>query len=108
MHFVGVDDRSHAEKLTNKFLYAEPLESEEALWVHELIGSVVVDTSGGQWGRCTGVISNPAHDILEIEGSVLVPMPFVVSCIAGVTTIDPPAGLRELSVAGSGPDEESD
>lgn len=107
MHFDGIDDRNAAEKLTNKFLYAEPIDSDEALWVHELIGSDVVDRSGASWGRCTGVISNPAHDILEIDGSVLVPMPFVVSCSNGVTVIDPPEGLRELSVDGGGPDGES-
>lgn len=107
VHFEGIDDRNAAEKLTNRFLYAEPIDSDEALWVHELIGSVVVDKSGQRWGRCTGVISNPAHDILEIDGSVLVPVPFVLSCIDGVTVIDPPEGLRELSTDGGGPDVES-
>ena len=95
VHFRGVDDRNMAEKLVNRFLYAEPVESDDALWVHELIGSRVVDTGGTEWGRCTGVIQNPAHDILEIEGGLLVPMPFVVSCADGTTVIDPPEGLRE-------------
>lgn len=107
MHFEGVDDRNAAEKLTNKFLYAEPLESDGALWVHELIGSMVVDAAGVTWGKCTGVISNPAHDLLEIDGSILVPMPFVVSCTDEVTTIDPPDGLRELS-SGEGSDRDPD
>lgn len=95
VHFEGVDDRNIAEKLTNKFLYAEPIDDDNALWVHELIGSQVVDVAGREWGTCTGVLQNPAHDILEINHELLVPMPFVVSHDSGVTTIDPPAGLRE-------------
>ena len=95
VHFEGVDDRNVSEKLTNKYLYAEPLEDDDALWVHALIGSRVVDVAGIEWGTCTGVLQNPAHDILEIDNSLLVPMPFVLNCEGGVTTIDPPAGLRD-------------
>jgi 16S rRNA processing protein RimM len=95
VHFEGIDDRNDAEKLTNKFLYAEPVESEDGLWVHQLIGSNVVDTAGEAWGTCTGVLQNPAHDILEIEGGLLVPAPFIVSTDGETTVINPPAGLRE-------------
>ena len=95
VHFEGIDDRNDAEKLTNKFLYAEPVESEDGLWVHQLIGSKVVDTAGETWGTCTGVLQNPAHDILEIEGGLLVPAPFIVSTDGDTTVINPPAGLRE-------------
>ena len=95
VHFEGIDDRNAAEKLTNKFLYAEPIDGAEGLWVHQLIGSEVEDTSGVSWGICTGVLNNPAHDLLELESGVLIPMPFVLSCDDGITVIDPPAGLRE-------------
>lgn len=95
VHFDGIDDRNDAEKLTNKFLYAEHVESEDGLWVHQLIGSQVVDTSGESWGTCTGVLQNPAHDILEIEGGLLVPAPFIVSTDGATTVINPPVGLRE-------------
>jgi 16S rRNA processing protein RimM len=95
VHFAGIDDRNDAEKLTNKFVYAEPVEDFDALWVHQMIGSQVVDRSGHQWGQCTGILQNPAHDILEIEGGILVPMPFVLSCDGKVTIIEPPDGLRE-------------
>ena len=95
VHFEGIDDRNAAEKLTNKFLYAEPIDGAEGLWVHQLIGSEVEDTSGVSWGVCTGVLNNPAHDLLELESGVLIPMPFVLSCDEGITVIDPPAGLRE-------------
>ena len=46
VHFEGIDDRNAAEKLTNKFLYAAPIDGAEGLWVHQLIGSEVEDTSG--------------------------------------------------------------
>lgn len=95
VHFSGVDDRNVAEKLVNKFLYAEPISEPGALWVHELIGSRVVDEAGEEWGVCTGVIQNPAHDILEINDEILVPMPFVVSCDGATTVINPPLGFRE-------------
>jgi 16S rRNA processing protein RimM len=95
VHFEGVDDRNDAEKMTNKFLYAEPVENEDGLWVHQLIGSNVVDTAGESWGTCTGVLQNPAHDILEIEGGLLVPAPFIVTTDGTTTVINPPAGLRE-------------
>ena len=95
VHFEGIDDRNAAEKLTNKFLYAAPIDGAEGLWVHQLIGSDVEDTSGVSRGICTGVLNNPAHDLLELESGVLIPMPFVLSCDEGITVIDPPAGLRE-------------
>ena len=99
VHFEGVDDRNEVEKLTNKFLYAAPVEDDDALWVHELIGSQVIGVDGSVWGECTGVLHNPAHDLLEIDGRLLVPMPFVKSYADGVTTIDPPDGLREALLA---------
>jgi 16S rRNA processing protein RimM len=95
VHFEGIDDRNAAEKLTNKFLFAAPIDGADGLWVHQLIGSEVEDMSGVSWGVCTGVLNNPAHDLLELESGVLIPMPFVLSCDEGITVIDPPAGLRE-------------
>ncbi|CAB4607877.1 unannotated protein [freshwater metagenome] len=106
VHFEGIDDRNAVEKLTNKFLYAEPIDSAEGLWVHQLIGSRVVDAGGEEWGTCTGVLHNPAHDLLEISTGVLVPMPFVLTCENGVTTIDPPQGLREALLSDASDDQE--
>ncbi len=98
VRFDGVDDRTAAEKLTNSILHAEPLtdDSDDALWVHELIGSRVVDRQGVDRGTCVAVVDNPAHDILELDSGALVPVTFVVTCSGGVTTIDPPEGLFEL------------
>ena len=103
VRFEGVDDRTAAGKLTNSTLLAEPLPDAggdggdaDALWVHELIGSRVVDNLGVERGNCIAVIDNPAHDILELDSGALIPVTFVVSCIGGITTVDPPAGLFDL------------
>jgi 16S rRNA processing protein RimM len=102
VRFDGVDDRTAAEKLTNAILMAEPLadddddDDDDALWVHELIGSRIVDRQGVDRGTCVAVIDNPAHDILELDTGVLVPVAFVLSCRGGVATIDPPEGLFDL------------
>lgn len=97
VHFAGVDDRSHAERLVNKALFAEPVERADTLWVHELIGSRVLEVSGVERGTCVGVVDNPAHDLLELADGALVPVTFVVSCVDGVTVIDPPEGLFDLA-----------
>ena len=77
-------------------LMAEPIDDPEALWVHDLIGSNVVDTGGVDHGTCVAVVENPAHDLLELESGALVPVVFVESCVDGVTTIDPPPGFFDL------------
>ena len=98
VRFAGVDDRTAAEKLTNTPVHAEPLDDDgdDALWVHELIGSRVVDQQGVERGTCVAVIDNPAHDILELDTGALIPAIFVLSCQGGVAMIDPPDGLFDL------------
>ena len=96
VHFEGFDDRTAVETLTNAPLHAEPVDDPDALWVHDLLGSQVVEVDGTERGECVGVLANPAHDILELASGALVPVIFVVSCIDGVTTIDPPDGLFDL------------
>ena len=99
VRFVGVVDRTAAEKLTNAVLQAEPIDvdgDDDALWVHELIGSRVVDQRGVDRGTCVAVIDNPAHDILELDSGALIPVIFIVSCRDGVAIIDPPDGLFDL------------
>jgi 16S rRNA processing protein RimM len=102
VRFEGVVDRTAAERLTNSILMAEPLDDvdddddEDSLWVHELIGSRVVDAQGVDRGTCIGVIDNPAHDILELDSGALIPVTFVTSCRAGTTTVDPPEGIFDL------------
>jgi 16S rRNA processing protein RimM len=91
--FEGVEDRTGAERLRGLSLQAEPIEDPEAMWVHELVGSRVVDRAGVERGVVVAVLANPAHDLLELDTGHLVPMPFVVSCEGGVTAVDTPDGL---------------
>jgi 16S rRNA processing protein RimM len=91
--FEGVTDRSAAEALAGLVLRAEAVADPEALWVHELIGSVVREVGGTERGTVVEVQANPAHDLLVLDDGALVPAVFVVSCADGVTVIDPPEGL---------------
>ena len=92
----GVAVREDAAKLTNAVVYAEPIHDDEALWVHELVGSRVVGPNGTEYGTCTAVLDNPAHALIETDLGVLVPIPFVVSQDNGVVVVDPPEGLLDL------------
>lgn len=91
--FDALFDRNAAERLTNRDVYAEPIDDPEVVWVHELIGREVRDTAGVVYGRCVAVIDNPAHPIMELEGGALVPTPFIVAHDDASVVIDPPEGL---------------
>ena len=93
IEFVGLDDRNVAQRLANQDLYGEPIQDSSILWVHEMIGSVVVGIDGKKYGVCVSVIDNPAHPIIELDTGGLVPVPFVASHVDGLITIDPPQGL---------------
>ncbi len=92
VRFAGVTTREEAEALRG-VLRAAPLEDAAALWVHELIGSEVVDATGAPRGRVVSVVANPASDLLELEGGALVPARFVTGHADGVVRVDVPAGL---------------
>ncbi len=96
IHLEGVDDRDGAEALAGRPIRAEPIEDSSALWVHELVGSTVVDRDGTARGTCVSVIANPASDLLELDTGALVPSVFVVESTAGRIIIDPPDGLFEV------------
>ncbi|MEY2740954.1 MAG: hypothetical protein RL283_1056 [Actinomycetota bacterium] len=83
VHFDGVDDPEHARLLSGEAVWAEPLASDGRLWVHEVIGSRVVDAGGTDRGRVVAVVDSPAHAMLELEDGTLVPVPFVVRREAG-------------------------
>ena len=79
---------------------AEALDDPEALWVHELIGSPVVEEGTGvERGRVVSVVANPAHELLELDSGALVPIVFVRSCEDGVTVVAVPEGLFEAPAA---------
>lgn len=97
VRFEEVADRTTAQRYTNVPVYAEPLDDPEELWVHELIGSDVVETDGTRRGTCVAVVANPASDLLELDSGALVPVVFVVDRAPGRIVIDPPAGLFEVA-----------
>lgn len=94
--FDEITDREDAKSLTNASLRAEPLPDAEGLWVHELIGSRVVELDGTSRGTCVALVDNPAADLLELDSGALVPVVFVTDVADGVISIDPPEGLFEL------------
>lgn len=96
VQFEGVTDRDGAEAMNGRSLSAEPLDDPDALWIHDLIGTRVVDTAGVERGVCVAVVDNPAHDLLELDTGHLVPVVFVTGLADGVVTIDPPDGLFDL------------
>lgn len=97
VQFAGVADRNAAEALRGTVLRAAPLDDPGAMWVHELIGSEVVDTEGRSYGMVESVEDNPASDLLVLPGGGLVPLTFVVAQEPGRVVIDPPPGLLDLA-----------
>jgi 16S rRNA processing protein RimM len=93
--FAGVGDRDGAEALRDVVLRAEPIVDPEALWVHELHGSEVVDVTGRRLGEVTAIEANPASDLLVLDGGGLVPLRFVVEHGPGRLVVDVPDGLLE-------------
>jgi 16S rRNA processing protein RimM len=94
--FAGVSGREGSDALRGVVLSAPPLPDQEALWVHELIGSSVVDVGGAELGRVSAVEANPASDLLVLEGGGLIPLRFVTASGPGRITVDVPPGLLDL------------
>ncbi|MGH8999424.1 MAG: ribosome maturation factor RimM [Acidimicrobiia bacterium] len=97
--FGGVATRNDAEALRSQVLCGPPEEDGDdgELWVHELVGTSVLDTAGTALGRVVAVEANPASDLLVLDGGGLVPLVFVVEAPpGGPIVVDPPAGLFDL------------
>lgn len=97
--FAGVSDRTQAEQLLGQVLTADVAEDQRAgddLWVHEMIGCVVVDRDARELGIVASVEANPAHDLLVLESGALIPIVFVTEHTAGRIVVDVPDGLFEL------------
>lgn len=94
----GVHGIDAAESLRDTVLFAPPLDDPDALWVHELIGSEVVDPEGVILGTVVSIQANPASDLLVLEAGGLIPLHFVVSNDPGVrVVVDIPDGLLDLA-----------
>ena len=98
--FEGLHDRSTAEQLHGQTLFAEPVDDPDALFVHELIGSTVVDAAtGAELGTVASVEANPASDLLVLDGSgTLIPVRFITDRDRDRRTVivDVPEGLLDL------------
>lgn len=96
VRFRGVGDRPGADALRETVLRAAPLDDAAALWVHDLVGAQAVRAQdGAALGRVVSVLSNPASDLLELEGGALVPVRFVVGRRGGEIQLDVPDGLLD-------------
>jgi len=94
--FAQIPDRTAAEKYANRALRGRPIDDPDALWVHEMIGRLVVEIDGTTRGVCVAVLANPAADLLELDTGALVPSNFVVSLGDETITVDTPDGLFDL------------
>ncbi len=94
--FEGIGDRNAADLLRGKIVSAEPIDDPEALFVHVLVGTDVVEVDGTRRGTVRAVIENPASDLLELDTGALVPLTFVVERRRDEIVIEPPAGLFDL------------
>ena len=94
--FAGVPDRNAAEALRGLVLQAEALDDPDELWVHELVGRLVVEVDGTARGTVTALEVNPASDLLVLDGGALVPLRFVVETTPDRVVVDVPQGLFDL------------
>lgn len=94
VRFAGVADRSTAEELAHTALFAVADDGgdPDALWVHELVGSHVVDQHGVDRG-VHGGRRRSCHDLLELDSGALVPVVFVDRVADGVIDVVAPDGL---------------
>jgi 16S rRNA processing protein RimM len=94
--FAGVTTREEADALRGVVLSAAPLEDDDAIWIHELFGALVVDQTGRELGRVVDVEANPASDLLVLESGALIPLTFVTAIEANERIdVDIPDGLLE-------------
>jgi 16S rRNA processing protein RimM len=97
VRFEECADRDGAEALSDTVLSADAIDDPDEMWVHDLVGAVVVDEGGVERGTVTRVVDNPASDLLELDTGALVPVRFVTMVDAGVRIdVDVPVGLFSL------------
>lgn len=95
--FAGVTTREGAEELRGSTLQADPIEDDDALWVHDLIGQRIVEIDGTDRGIVEALEQNPASDLLVTDSGALIPLTFLVERRDGVLVIDPPNGLFDYA-----------
>lgn len=96
VRYAEVPDRATAETMHGAVLSAEAIDDPDELWVHELLGSVVVDQGGCERGVVSEVHEGTAADLLLLDTGHLVPVTFVVGKEPGRILVDVPEGLFDL------------
>jgi 16S rRNA processing protein RimM len=95
VEFEGVHTREAADELRGALLLASAVDDPDALFVHDLVGSEVVEVDGTRRGTVLAVQANPASDLLVMDDGNLVPLRFVVGRAEGRLVVDVPPGLFE-------------
>lgn len=101
--FDGIGTREEAEQLRGLVLRAEPIDDPDVWFIHDLIGKPIVESTGDPVGTCTAIVENPAHDLLEVDDRLLIPMPFVTAVDDDRIVVDLPEGLLEVADGRTGP-----
>lgn len=92
--FAGVSTREGADALRGVVLRAEPIEDDDAIWIHELFEAEVFDQQGERRGVVVDVEANPAADLLVLDSGFLIPLTFVTEVEPNVRIdVDVPEGL---------------
>ncbi len=94
--FAGVTSVEAAEDLRGEVLIAEPIQVEGALWVHEMVGSILFGPGGEAVGEIAAVQANPASDLIVLDDGRLIPLTFVDKDADGTFKLDGPPGLLDL------------
>jgi 16S rRNA processing protein RimM len=94
VEFDQIRGREQADAFRGTVLFGDPIEDPDVIWIHDLIGSPVVDLEGTALGTVESVLENPASDLLVLEDEALIPLTFFVEQREDRTiVVDPPEGL---------------
>jgi 16S rRNA processing protein RimM len=94
--FDRINSREEAESWRGVALSAPRIEDANVIWIDQLFGAEVIDTTGVSHGVVVDVEANPASDLMVLDSGALVPLTFVVSVQANAKVeIDAPEGLFE-------------
>jgi 16S rRNA processing protein RimM len=78
--FAGIDDRTAAEKFTNRLLFVEEAKAKAppkgSFFIHDIVGCEIWDTDGRLVGTVEEIMKYPAQDLWSVRtetGSFLLP-----------------------------------
>jgi 16S rRNA processing protein RimM len=96
VQFDRIDSREEADRWRGVVLSAPRINDDSVIWIDQLFGAEVVDSSGTPRGVVVDVEANPASDLMVLDTGALVPLTFVTSLDANTrVVIDAPDGLFE-------------